>query len=305
MEKKALIFDIKRDCSEDGPGIRTTVFFKGCNLACIWCQNPEGKEKHSELMYNWASCSANKDGAPCIDVCGEHCITRAGDKVIVDYGACTACGDCTDVCNADALQLSGYWISLDDLLYKILIDKPFFDSSDGGVTLSGGEVTSQMNFVHHFLKALKQQGVHTAIETSGFFNYEKFEKLMLPWLDLVYFDLKLIDEKDSLVYTGQSNKIIFKNFEKLVASRSVPVIPRIPLIPGITTTSKNLRGIASFLKKVDITEATLLPYNPLWTDKTTKLGKQTKYQRVTFMTPGEKKQCINDFQSVTKQTGSI
>jgi len=249
MQQQALIFDIKRDCSEDGPGIRSTVFFKGCPLSCVWCQNPEGKEKRIEP---WAN-------------------------------------------NAKA-EAVGYWISLDDLLYRLLIDKPFYNSSGGGVTLSGGEVTQQMGFAHQLLKALKAEGIHTAIETSGFFNYRRFAELLLPWLDLIYFDLKLIDDVASRQYTGQGNRLILENFSKLVESAQVPVIARVPLIPGITTSEENLSGIADFLAAHGIDAATLLPYNPLWADKAAKLGKTPQYQRTTFMTPQEKDQCVISFQ---------
>jgi len=249
QQQQALIFDIKRDCSEDGPGIRTTVFFKGCPLSCIWCQNPEGKEKRIE---SWS--------------------------------------------NAATLETVGYWISLDELMYRLLIDKPFYSSSGGGVTLSGGEVTQQMEFAHHLLKALKAEGIHTAIETSGFFNYRRFSELLLPWLDLIYFDLKLIDDTASHQYTGQGNHLILDNFGKLVESAQVPVIPRVPLIPGITTTEANLKGIADFLAAHGIEAATLLPYNPLWFDKAARLGKIPQYQRITFMTPQEKNQCVISFQ---------
>ena len=161
VKERALIFDIKRGSSEDGPGIRTTVFFKGCPLSCVWCQNPEGVSKEVETDVN-------------------------GDPV-------------------------GSLISLDELLYRVRQDRPFYDSSGGGVTLSGGEPTLQMAFNHHFLKALKEEGIHTAIETCGLFNYESFKQRMLPWLDLIYFDIKLIDDKESQKYTGCSNKQILEH----------------------------------------------------------------------------------------------
>lgn len=250
MQQQALIFDIKRDCSEDGPGIRTTVFFKGCPLSCLWCQNPEGKEKKIEC---WSNTSDSKT--------------------------------------------VGYWISLDELLYRLLIDKPFYSSSGGGVTLSGGEATQQMAFVHCLLKALKAEGIHTAIETSGFFNYRRFSELLLPWLDLIYFDLKLIDDAASRLYTGQGNGLILDNFIRLIESASVPLIARVPLIPGITAKDENLQGIAEFLAANGVDAATLLPYNPLWFDKVAKLGKMSQYQRTTFMTPQEINQCVISFKS--------
>lgn len=297
MNTKGLIFDIKRDCSEDGPGIRTTVFFKGCPLSCAWCQNPEGMNKNIELSFNAMNCHPHQCSTPCIDVCPQQCLTLSQDKIILNRKNCTNCNRCTEVCSGAALQTSGFWIGLDDLLYRILIDKPFYNSSGGGVTLSGGEVTQQMQFAHHLLKALKEQGIQTAIETSGFFNYRRFSELLLPWIDLIYFDLKLIDEEASRQYTGQTNRLILDNFTKLAKSSPVPLIPRVPLIPGITTSEKNLIGIASFLNNSGIDEATLLPYNPLWSDKATRLSKDLEYQRTTFMTAQEKEQCVALFQA--------
>lgn len=242
---RGLIFDIKRDCSEDGPGIRTTVFFKGCPLSCIWCQNPEGKKFLPEP-----------------DVHGKRI---------------------------------GTWYSVEELMYRLLQDKPFFVSSGGGVTLSGGEATLQMDFAGKLLQALKREGIHTALETGGFFRYESFKKKLLPWLDLIYFDLKLIDEADSKQYTGRSNKRILENFSHLLADATVPVIPRIPLIPGITTTEANLQGIAAFLNDHGVKTCELMPYNPLWLDKLKKLGITPRYRRTSFMTSAEQQACIGSF----------
>lgn len=245
MNDKGLIFDIKRDSTEDGPGIRTTVFFKGCPLSCIWCQNPEGKKFLPEP-----------------DVHG---------------------------------NLIGTWYSVDELMYRLLQDKPFFTSTGGGVTLSGGEPTLQMDFAGHLLQALKREAIHTVLETCGFFKYEAFKEKMLPWLDLIYFDIKLINEADSKQYCGRSNKRILENFSRLIADAKIPVIPRIPLIPEITTTEENLKGIAAFLDKHGINSCELMPYNPLWIDKLEKLGLTPSYRRTSYMTPAEKKACITHF----------
>ncbi|SFK51329.1 pyruvate formate lyase activating enzyme [Nitrosomonas aestuarii] len=245
MNDKGLVFDIKRDASEDGPGIRTTVFFKGCPLSCIWCQNPEGKKFLPEP-----------------DVYGKQI---------------------------------GTWYSTNELMYRLLQDKPFFTSTGGGVTLSGGEPTLQMDFAGRLLQALKREGIHTALETSGFFPYESFKAKMLPWLDLIYFDIKLIDVADSKQYCGQSNKHILENFSRLIKDASIPVIPRIPLIPGITTTEKNLKDIAAFLRKHGVKSCELMPYNPLWIDKLLKLGITPDYKRNNYMTPAEQKACVDCF----------
>lgn len=245
-EHRALIFDIKRGSSEDGPGIRTTVFFKGCPLSCIWCQNPEGKEPRPEV---------DRDG-----------------------------------------QTVGEWITLDELMYRIRQDVPFYRSSGGGVTLSGGEATLQMEFCHHLLKALKAEGIHTALETCGLFNHQTFSRNILPWLDLIYFDLKLFDSTQSLLYTGCPNDAILENFSRLAANGRIPVIPRIPLIPGITDTADNLANLANYLRQRNIENCSLMPYNPLWQDKLIRLGKTSPYKRSTFMTNKEQVRCIAVFQ---------
>lgn len=245
METKALIFDIKRGASEDGPGLRSTVFLKGCPLACHWCHNPEGMDRRPGL---------DTEGKPV-----------------------------------------GEWIALDELLYRLRQDRPFYRSSGGGVTLSGGEPSMQMAFASSLLKTLKAEGIHTAIETCGFFSYRRFSQHLLPWLDLIYFDLKLMCDADSRRYTGQSNRLILDNFMQLAHQSSVPVIPRVPLIPGITATEENLQSIAGFLEANGISAATLLPYNPLWHDKAQKLGRVSPYQRKAFMTQDEQQACVASF----------
>ena len=294
-DNRALIFDIKRDCSEDGPGIRTTVFFKGCPLSCDWCQNPEGKDKKPGLMFKADACHPEQCQAACMTVCPEPVFTLNTGRLQVDHQACSRCERCFKVCPSNALQPVGYWIALDELLYRLMIDKPFYASSSGGVTLSGGEATQQMGFVHRLLKALKAEGIHTALETSGFFNYRRFVELVLPYLDLIYFDLKLINDNASRRYTGQSSLPILENFVRLVKAAQIPVIPRVPLIPNITTRQENLQGIARFLEANGVPMATLLPYNPLWVDKVEKLGKPINYQRTAFMTPQQQEACVQAF----------
>ncbi len=294
MEPQALIFDIKRDCSEDGPGIRTTVFFKGCPLSCDWCQNPEGQRKKPGLSFRSELCDPAACGFACIPCCGVGSLSFK-NTLEVDFDHCIRCGRCFEVCPTKALEPVGYYIGLNELFYRVLIDAPFYRSSGGGVTLSGGEVTAQMPFAHALLKALKEQNIHTAIETSGFFNYDHFQERMLPYLDVIYFDLKLIDEAESMRYTGRSNRLILENFKRLVKAPKINVIPRIPLIPGITDSAENLSGIAAFLKKLGISGAALMPYNPLWHDKLNRLNLKGKYSRKTFMTAEEKRACIDRF----------
>jgi pyruvate formate lyase activating enzyme len=232
---EAVIFDVKRDCSEDGPGIRTTVFFAGCPLRCAWCQNPEG---------------------------------------------------------IDPQAPTGRTISLEELLYRVLVDKTFFTATGGGVTLSGGEPTLQMEFIHTFLTALRGEGVHTAIETCGQFDYERFSRLALPWLDLIYFDLKLADDEAGRKHTGIGNRLILENLTRLTAEAEVPVEVRVPLIPGITATRENLTALAHLVAELGLDGLTLLPYNPLWHDKLERLGRTPRYDRRTLQTAAEIDECI-------------
>lgn len=299
MSLKAHVFDIKRNCSEDGPGIRTTVFFKGCPLSCIWCQNPEGNTDR-ELSFSINKCIADACGIPCVSVCETDCLSY-DEKLIVDYDKCTRCDKCFEVCPTKALEPVGYWITLDELLYRVLIDEVIFKSSGGGVTLSGGEATQQMEFSSEFLQALKAKNIHTALETSGFFNYRKFSQQLLPYLDLILYDLKIMDDDISRKYTGQSNQLILQNFECLIEQGDVEIVPRIPLIPGITATQENLQQIARYLKRFNLSNVELLPYNPLWIDKIQRLGLTPRYERQKFMSAEEKSKSYSIFYSAIKQ----
>jgi pyruvate formate lyase activating enzyme len=191
----------------------------------------------------------------------------------------------------------GYRITLDDLYYRVMVDRPFYRATGGGVTLSGGEATAQMPFAHAFVKRLKQAGVHTALETSGMFSYRAFRELLLPYLDLIYFDIKLIDTAESRRYCGVSNRPILDNFVRLLADAGVPVIPRVPLIPGITATRANLQGIGRFLRAHGVRKVSLLPYNPLWQDKLARLGVPQRYTGRSFMTPAELARCTGELVS--------
>lgn len=240
------VFDIKRDCSEDGPGIRTTVFFQGCPLRCLWCQNPEGQARSSRE-------SASYDGSR--------------------------------------------WYTLEELRYRVFIDRPFFDSTGGGVTVSGGEPAHQMPFVGAFLSSLQREGVDTAIETCGFFNYMHFEKYLLPYLNRIYFDLKIMDEASHQALTGQSNRPILENLLHLKRASEVPVMVRVPLVPDMTATVENLTFIGQFLRNNDIRKVTLLPYNPLWQDKAVRMGKR-RHLDAGFMTPEQLADCARQINSV-------
>ncbi len=298
MTDRALIFDLQRNCCEDGPGIRTTVFFKGCPLACVWCQNPEGVGFSPGLSFRAERCRPEECGAPCVAACPVACLEPTADgPLAVDRGACTRCDLCFPVCRSKALEPVGRWISLEELLHRVLIDRPIFETTGGGVTLSGGEPTVQMGFAERFLRELRRRGIHTAIETCGYFAYDRFRQRLLPHLDLIYFDLKLIDDARSRLYTGRSNRRILENFSRLAADAGSRLVPRIPLVPGITATGENLAGLARFLRRAGLGRCSLMPYNPLWVDKLPRLGARASYHRRSFMSPAAEAACVEAFAS--------
>ncbi len=297
---RGFIFDIKRDSSEDGPGIRTTVFFKGCPLSCVWCQNPEGADLAQDLTFEASRCKPASCDAQCVQACQRDALALVDGALEVRRDGCDLCGGCFAPCPNDALGLSGQWMELDDLLYKLRLDAPFYRSTGGGVTLSGGEVSSQASFAGSLLKALREESIHTAIETCGYFSYERFQRELLPHLDLIYFDFKLIDAEESRRYTGCANRLILENFRRLIAEAKIPVIPRIPLVPGVTATSANLEGIASFLRSCGVEAASLLSYNPMWHDKLEKIGKRARYARTTFMSDEELRESVDWFRRVSQ-----
>jgi len=273
MINKTLLVDIKRNALDDGPGIRTLIFFKGCPLSCVWCQNPEAKSPFLELLFDKQMCS---QCGSCIESCNQDAIDF-GYKFRIDRSKCTLCGNCVKVCPNTALRLIGKEYTIFDLMEMILKDKVFYDNSGGGVTLSGGEPLSHINYTNQLVKELKKEDIHVCIETSGYYNREKFYEFILPYIDLIYFDLKIYNPKLHARYCKVANERILENFEDIIKNKSIEILPRIPLIPGITDTDENLSYLANFLKSLNVKKIGLLPYNPLWLDKPEKIGITQSY----------------------------
>ena len=193
----------------------------------------------------------------------------------IDRKRCTLCFSCVEACPSGALERVGYQMTVQEVLKKVLRDKPFFDVSGGGVTLSGGEPTLHHEFLSELLAALKAHGVHTLLETCGLYDHDRFMTFVYPCLDAIYFDIKIIHPERHQKYCGVDNQKILENFRRLslvCRSDGKILLPRTPLIPEITDTEENIRGIATFLKSLAVTQAALLPYNPLWHEKTKKIG---------------------------------
>lgn len=272
--REPLILEIKGNSLDDGPGIRTVVFFKGCPLDCTWCHNPESKRAGAEMSFDESECVACD---ACIEACGLGALSREIPGFI-DRERCDMCLDCVEACPSKALALVGRRITVEEVASEIEKDLPFFKTSGGGATLSGGEPAMFMDFSSRLLSRLKEKGVNTIVETCGFFDLEGFEALVLPHTDSIYYDLKIFDESLHREQCGVSNRLILSNFEALMercAAQGKELLPRVPLVPGITATEENLLGIAAFLEESGATKVALLQYNPLWLDKGRKLGRAT------------------------------
>ena len=285
-ESKILITALKRNSLDDGPGIRTTVFFKGCPLSCVWCQNPEAKSAMQQIVYERENCVGCLE---CKHSCSSDSISVRPDSAYpIDRQKCNLCGLCVNSCRSKALTFAGTAYEVDELVKKLLRDAVFFKNSNGGVTFSGGEPALHLEYLSALAKKLKESGIHLCIETSGFYDNEKFERELLPFLDLVYFDIKIFDREKHKKYCGVYNDTILRNFETLFSAKKVKVLPRIPLVPGITTERDNLISIREFFKNCGVEEIGLLPYNPLWLSKLPGIGTTAEYHHTEWMKGTEK-----------------
>jgi len=278
-----LILEIKGNSLDDGPGIRSVVFYKGCPLSCTWCHNPESKKAVQEISFDARTCIGC---GTCREVCPRGALSP-DNPVYIDRQKCDLCFLCVDACPSGALSRVGIPMSVDEILAALLPDKPFFDNSGGGVTLSGGEPTLYMDFTGSLLAELRENHIQTLVETCGYFDLDRFMDRIYPHVDILYFDIKLMDEAAHKQYCGVSNRRILENFRCLAETAGTDgkhLLPRSPLIPGITDTDDNISAIAGYLKALGVNEAALLAYNPLWHEKTNKIGAPDPYKDDSIMT---------------------
>ena len=258
---KSLITDIQRFSLNDGPGIRTTVFFKGCNMHCTWCHNPETLSFERDLLFYPNKCI---HCGKCFGACPAHAHQIVDGKHVINRSLCIRCGKCAEICYAQALTMSGKEMTVDEIMAEIRQDQPYYKTSGGGVTLSGGEVLCHVEFATEIARACKADGIHVALETNLSQPLERIAPLLAE-VDLVMADCKLFNDSMHRKYTGISNETVL---ESLKAIQNIPMIVRTPLIPGVTDTEENLRAIAAFLAgKANLKYYELLNFNPLGSAK--------------------------------------
>ncbi len=256
-----LVFDIMRYALHDGPGIRTTVFFKGCPLSCWWCHNPESQHLKPERIYFRDRCLMC---GTCAATCPQRAITAANGAMVTSE-ACRLCGTCEKVCPADAREIVGRWMTVTEVVAEIEKDIIFFDESAGGVTFSGGEPLMQPEFLASLLTACRERGLHTTVDTCGLAQRETLLR-MTPDVDLFLFDLKLMDAERHERYAGVRNDVILENLQTLARSGR-QVIVRFPVIPGVNDDGKNLAQMIAFLAPLGLRRVDLLPYHKIGMDK--------------------------------------
>lgn len=300
MNEAPLIFSVKGNSLDDGPGIRSVLFFKGCPLSCAWCHNPESKRPEAELSFDTQKCVACDT---CLQTCMEGALSR-DNPFFVDRNRCTLCFECARNCPSGALSRLGEEWTVEALVAWVARDKPFFDTSGGGVTFSGGEPTLHLEFLSRLVAAIKAKGIHTLIETCGLFNLDQFRETVLPHTDAIYMDLKLFDEGEHKRYCGVGNGRILENFARLHELSRVggfAIMPRVPLIPDITDRRENLEAIARFLRGLGAGQVRLLPNNPTWHQKCLTIGCESEFGEESpmrkWLPPEKMEECRSIFRA--------
>ncbi|MFW9936872.1 MAG: glycyl-radical enzyme activating protein [Candidatus Thorarchaeota archaeon] len=298
---QGLVFQIQKMSTEDGPGIRTTVFFKQCPLKCIWCHNPESILKKKQLEWFKHKCIGCRT---CIKACEQKALSFDEEGLNIDREKCNSCGICSEECPSTALHMWGELWNLDDLFYEIEKDKVYYTQSKGGITVSGGEPTLQSDFIMAFLRKCKENGISTALDTCGYASRKIFERI-LPFVDLILLDIKEIDSNRHKKFTGVPNDLILENaiwISEYIKNNGKNIWIRTPIIPNYTASEENIRGIGDFIvnKLSNIPERwDLLAFNNLCTSKYERLDMDWPLKNFSLMTDDE----IDNFYVIAKQSG--
>lgn len=268
---KPLVFNIQKYSIHDGEGIRTTVFFKGCPLSCLWCHNPESQRYRRELMYHANRCAAC--GA-CAAVCPQKAVTYGTGTVRLERDLCAGCGTCLDACLLNARELAGREYEIRDLVRELEKDRMFYDQSGGGITLSGGEALAQdMDYMEELARRLFQKGFSVDFDTCGHVPYEHIRRV-LPYADTFLYDIKLMDPEEHRTYTGVDNRLILENLKRLSADGG-KINVRMPLIEGVNATDRHINAVIAFLleNRISVYRVNLLKYHGTGGGKYEKLGR--------------------------------
>jgi pyruvate formate lyase activating enzyme len=286
-----LVFNVQRFSIHDGPGIRTTVFLKGCPLECWWCHNPEGLHRDKEVSYRTDRCIVCGE---CVDACPHGALSKDERRIQRDPLQCVVCGTCLDSCATGARDIVGQELSVGDVMTQIARDRVFFETSGGGVTFSGGEPLFQIAFLSSLLRECKKQSIHTAVETSGYATPASFERIA-ETTDLFLFDVKLMDDERHQRFTGVSNRIILDNLRHL-AGQQQNVIVRIPVIGGVNDDQWNIDAIAAFVSELPgIRHIHLLPFHSAAAGKYQSLGMNYRMDNGAHAGPDRMQQIVETF----------
>jgi len=291
---KAIIFNIQKFSIHDGPGIRTTVFFKGCPLKCLWCHNPESQNIKKEILYDRDKCVLC---GTCEKVCPKKAIKIENGVLTTDMNKCDFCGECVTYCINEARQIVGKEYTVDEVMKEVIKDKIFYEQSNGGVTVSGGEPLMQIDFVYELLKKLKEENIHTAVDTCGAVSFENLERIA-KYTDLFLYDLKIMDDEKHKEFIGASNKNIIENLIKLSKIHQ-NIIIRMPIIEGVNDDVSHIEKALELIEGLNMKKVNLLPYHDFAKHKYKKLG--LTYEDAKMSKPSDEK--MNSFKDMFASIG--